>query len=253
MKSASLQGRTALVTGAALRVGRGIALALAGEGVNVVIHYRSSEENAKGLQRELKESGVNCWLVQADFEKPKEYESLISRTLEQAGSLDILINSASIFPPGKLNDLDFESLTKAVQVNAWTPFVLSREFARQVKRGKIVNLLDTRVGGYDRYHVAYILSKQMLSALTKMTALEFAPDVTVNAVAPGLILPPPGKGQDYLDRLVDTVPLKRHGEPSDIADAVVYLLKSDFLTGQTIYVDGGRHIKEYGDGPHSDR
>jgi NAD(P)-dependent dehydrogenase (short-subunit alcohol dehydrogenase family) len=138
-------------------------------------------------------------------------------------------------------------------VNAWAPFVLSRDFSRHVDRGKIINLLDTRITGYDRSHVAYVLSKRMLAVLTSMCALEFAPDFTVNAVAPGLILPPPGKDENYLAGLVKTVPLKKHGGPGDIVDAVLYLLKSDFVTGQTIYVDGGRHLGEEKHGPNSDQ
>ena len=139
-----------------------------------------------------------------------------------------------------------------MQVNAWAPFVLSREFAKQVGRGKIVNLLDSRLNSYDWSHVAYFLSKHVFSVLTKMTALQFAPEITVNVVAPGLILPPLGKDQSYLDPLVGKVPLKRHGSPRDIAEAVIYLLGSDFVTGQVIHVDGGQHLTGYSNGPHSD-
>lgn len=247
-----LQGQTALITGAAKRIGREIVLALAGESVNIVIHYRSSAEEAEELHGHLAAQGVKSWLVRADFEKAEEIETLIEQSIEIAGSLDILINSASMFPESTLNDVSFEDLVQSMQVNAWAPFVLSREFARQVERGKIVNLLDARLNGYDWSHVAYFLSKRVFSVLTEMTALEFAPQITVNGVAPGLILPPPGKDESYLDPLVDTVPLKRHGSPRDIAEAVIYLLKSDFVTGQVINVDGGQHLVEYSNGPHSD-
>jgi pteridine reductase len=247
-----LQGQTALITGAAKRIGREIAVALAEEGVNIVIHYRSSAEEADELCAQLTERRVRSWLVKADLENAEETETLIEQTLEIAGSLDILINSASIFFPSTLNDVSFEDLVQNMRVNAWAPFVLSREFARQVGRGKIVNLLDSRLNGYDWFHVAYFLSKHVFSVLTEMTALEFAPEITVNGVAPGLILPPPGKDESYLDPLVDTVPLKRHGSPRDIAETVIYLLKSDFVTGHVIQVDGGRHLLEWRNGPHSD-
>jgi len=248
MHRESLKGKTALVTGAGKRVGRATALALAGEGVNVVAHYGTSAGEVEGLRREIGERGVEAWAVQADLEVAEECEGLMARAVDAAGRMDILINNASIFPASKLENVTLDDLTKAVRVNAWAPFVLSRAFARQVGRGKIVNLLDSRIKGYDRLHVAYILSKHMLAALTKMTALEFAPDITVNAVAPGLILPPPGKEEDYLDRLKNTVPLKRHGDPQDVTDAILFLLKSDFITGQIIYVDGGRHLRETPDG-----
>lgn len=247
-----LEGKTALVTGGAKRIGHAIAMALAEEGVNVVIHYRSSEDEAKQICATIIGLGLKSWTVRADFGNLAESETLIPRTREIAGTLDILINSASVFPPSTLKEMDFVGLIRTVQVNAWAPFVLSRQFAQIFGRGKIVNLLDTRFHGYDRSHVAYILSKQILSSLTRMTALEFAPHITVNGVAPGLILPPPGKEQSYLDGLVNTVPLRRHGSPGDIAEATIYLLKSDFVTGQVIYVDGGSHLKGYGNGSHID-
>jgi NAD(P)-dependent dehydrogenase (short-subunit alcohol dehydrogenase family) len=139
-----------------------------------------------------------------------------------------------------------------MEVNAWVPFVLSRAFAQRIGRGKIVNLLDTRLKGYDWTHVGYILSKHLLAVMTRMMALEFAPHITVNAVAPGLVLPPPGKDETYLQSLVHTVPLQRYGGAQDIADAVVFLIRSDFITGNVIYVDGGRHLYECSNGsnPH---
>jgi NAD(P)-dependent dehydrogenase (short-subunit alcohol dehydrogenase family) len=191
---------------------------------------------------------VKAWTIQANFDDPEQYEPLIGRTVALAGALDILVNNASIFPTEKIEDVTLASLRANMEINAWAPFVLGRAFARHMKKGKIVNLVDSRISGYDWTHVAYIWSKHVLAVVTRMTALDFAPDITVNAVGPGLILPPPGKDQSYLDRLVDTVPLKRHGDPEDIADAVVFLVKSDFITGQVIYVDGGRHLKEYTSG-----
>jgi NAD(P)-dependent dehydrogenase (short-subunit alcohol dehydrogenase family) len=150
-------------------------------------------------------------------------------------------------------DVGFSDVMRHMHVNAWAPFVLSREFARLADHGKIVNLLDTRIIGHDREHVAYVLSKKMLAVLTVMCAREFAPDFTVNGIAPGLILPPAGKDESYLDKLAEKVPLRKHGGPQDIVDAVLYLLKSDYVTGQVIYVDGGRHLLEDGHGPDADQ
>jgi pteridine reductase len=239
----SLKGKTALVTGAAKRIGSAIALALADEGVNLVLHYNHSVNEAQKLADELKSRKVKSWLIQADFDNPGEVDSLISRSIDLSKSLDILINSASIFQNNTIQNVDYQSLVQHIQVNAWTPFILSREFARLTGKGKIINLLDTRINSYDFNHVAYILSKNMLATLTRMTAIEFASGITVNGIAPGLILPPPGQDQSYLDKLVETVPLKKHGDPQDIAAAAVYLLKSDFITGQIINVDGGRHLR----------
>ena len=249
-----LKGKVALVTGASKRIGRALAIALAEEGVHIVAHDRRNlEADTIRVCGEVADCGAKSWPVMADLEEPEEYEPLIAQALRAAGSLDILVNNASIFFPSTIMDVGFGDVMQHVHVNAWTPFVLSREFARVAGRGRIVNLLDTRITGHDGTHVAYQMSKQMLAAFTRICALEFAPDVTVNGVAPGLILPPAGKDEAYLDRLAQTVPLKRHGDPDDIAEAVLYLLRSDFVTGQIIYVDGGRHLLENAHGPNSDQ
>lgn len=238
-----LEGKTALITGAGKRIGRALAIALAEEGVQIVAHDRKAlEEETNKVCSEVNECGARSWKVIADLEKPEEYEDLVARAVLQAGTIDILINNASIFTPGGLQEVTFPDLMKQVQVNAWAPFVLSREFSRRAQKGKIVNLLDTRIAGSERTHAAYLLSKKMLAELTRMCALEFAPGVTVNAVAPGAILPPAGKGAEYLDELGRRLPLQRHGGPQDIIDAVLYLLQSDFVTGQILYVDGGKHL-----------
>lgn len=240
-----LRGRSVLITGAARRIGRETALAFAEEGANVVVHYRSSSDEAKVLVSELVGKGVKAWMVQADLGKPDETESLIGRALDLAGSLDVVVNNASIFPHDTLQDMTFDGLMDNMRVNAWSPFVLGREFARLVGKGRIVNLIDSRVKDYDWTHVGYILSKHVLWELTKMMALQYAPDITVNGVAPGLILPPPGKDESYLTKLKDTVPLREVGDPRYVAEAIVYLAKSEYVTGELIFVDGGRHLKQY--------
>jgi pteridine reductase len=241
-----LHGKTAIVTGAARRIGRAISIALGGAGANVVIQdHQSLHGECENLCDEMDRFGVKTWIVTADFEDPSDAASVIERALKAAGNLDILVNSAAVFQGDTLRDADFKNLMHHMQINAWAPLILSREFARFVTKGKIVNMLDTRISGYDWKHVSYILSKHVLHILTKMTALEFAPGITVNGLAPGLILPPPGKDMSFLDGLAETVPLKRHGGPEDIVEAVLFLLKSDFITGQVINVDGGRHLVEH--------
>jgi pteridine reductase len=253
MAQMQLEGKTALVTGGARRIGRATALALAGTGVNIVIHdHRSLHGECEKLCGELGELGVKSWIVAADFETPSDYESLVGRAFEASGRLHMLINNASAFSPDTLADAEFGDAMRQMQINAWAPLVISREFARCAGRGKIINILDTRIAGFDFRHLSYILSKQALHLLTRMSAVEFAPDVTVNAVAPGLILPPQGKDMGYLEELAETVPLRRHGDPGDVTDAVLFLLRSDFITGQVIFTDGGRHLAEYRDGQNPD-
>lgn len=252
--SQSEKRRVALVTGAAVRIGRAIALALGDAGMSVVVHYRRSEAEAAQLCQELARRHVRTWTVQGDFSDPAAAERVVERALRAAGSLDVLVNNASIFPRDALDTVTFDGFVDNLRVNAWAPFAASRAFARRIGRGHIVNLLDSRIDDVDWHHIGYILSKHVLAAMTRMMALAFAPNVAVNAVAPGLILPPPGASHDYIDALVETVPLARHGEPEQIARAVAYLATSDFITGEVIYVDGGRHLEEYErNGPHPDQ
>ncbi len=176
---------------------------------------------------------------------PGDYEPFIGKAHGVTGRLDALINNAAIFEEDSLHGADHKKFTRHMQINAWAPLVLSADFARLALKGQIINILDTRVSGFfDRKHVSYVLSKHSLHILTKMMALEFAPAIRVNAVAPGLILPPPGKDEGYLKELAQTVPLKMHGSPENITDAVLFLLGNDFITGQVINVDGGYHLKE---------
>lgn len=246
-----LNGKKALVTGGAKRIGKEIALSLAGQGCDIVVHYSRSADEAGAVRDEVLKKGVKCALVQADFESGG-YEGLIEKAAIAAGGLDIVVNNASIFPQGTLDNASLDGLFRNIRVNAWAPFVLARDLQNLLKKGKVINLIDSRTQGFDWGHVEYILSKHVLAELTKMMAVQYAPDVVVNGINPGLILPPPGKEMSYLEKMDRTVPRKRHGGPKDIADAVIYLLKSDFLVGEVINVDGGRHLFEYDRGPHPD-
>jgi len=238
----SLEGQTALVTGAARRIGRAIAQALTEQQVSVVIHYRHSVAPAEELRKSLKARGGRAFCVRADFDHPDEADSLIERARAEAGPIHILVNNASEFHPESLDAMTHASLVHSMTVNAWTPFTLTRAFAHQATSGKVVNFIDAQVAGTDLTHASYILSKHLLTTLTAMTALQYAPGITVNAVSPGLILPPEGRDESYLDGLARSLPLKRHGGLADITRALLFFLESDFVTGQVIYVDGGRHL-----------
>jgi pteridine reductase len=247
MASSPCAGRTALVTGGAKRIGRHIALACGREGMNVVVHYRHSKQDAHRLVNELRAKKISAWAVGGALDVPEKCGEIIRSASTLCGnSLWLLVNNAAIFPEQPLAKVTYGDLAANVRLNAWAPLCLSREFAKTAGRGgSIVNLLDARIAGHDKRHVAYILSKHMLSAITKLCALEFAPRIRVNAVAPGLILPPPGKTAAYVNRLKNTVPLRMHGRPEDIAASVVFLAKSPFITGETIFVDGGKHLLAY--------
>jgi len=238
----SLRGQTALVTGAGKRIGEAVALALGEAGVNIVTHYRRSAGRAEGLRDALLRKGVQAFCIQGDFEKLDEVDSLVDRARSEAGPIDILVNNASEFRAETVEALSHAGFQRDLDINAWAPFALTRAFARQASRGKVINFLDAQIAGNDRTHAGYILSKHLLATLTRMTALQYAPALTINAVAPGLILPPEGKDESYLMNLAKGVPLQRHGGLPDITRTVLFLLESEFVTGQVIFVDGGQHL-----------
>ena len=237
-----LAGKTALVTGGAKRIGKAIAVGLAKQGTNIIIHYGKSENEARKLRDEIVELGHKSWIVSADLANPESCKELIAEAYRLSGEIDILVNNASIFSANDVNDVRLEDIEVNVLVNAWAPFILTRYFSEKTDHGKIVNILDTRVSGYDFNHFAYYLSKRMLEILTRSMALKLAPNITVNGIAPGLILPPEGKDYAYLEQKKDTVPLKKYGSVSDVVETVTFLLRSDYVTGQIIYVDGGKHL-----------
>jgi NAD(P)-dependent dehydrogenase (short-subunit alcohol dehydrogenase family) len=239
----SLSGKTALVTGAGKRLGRAIALTLAERGANVVLHCRLSVAEAGRVAGAIRAMGRFAWVIQADLSRSEDAEAMIDRAAHEAGSLDFLINSASAFPEGRLVDMTPDEFHSILDVNAFSPFAAARRFAGLGGEGAVVNLLDARVTDYDREHAAYHVAKRVLRDFTRMMAVEFAPSVRVNAVAPGLILPPDGKDESYLDGLAGTNALRRHGCAEDVAEAVAFLLQSDFVTGQVLYVDGGRNLR----------
>lgn len=249
----SLHDTTVLITGAARRIGRAITFGLVDAGCGVIAHFHESEDDAQELRKEVLSRGGQCWLIRADLERSSDVESLIERASSVADRpIDALINNAAIFPTDTLASISRESLARCLAVNAWAPLVLSQAFAKQTSHGHVINLLDEKILGYRFSHAAYQASKHVLALLTNMLALDLAPGVVVNAIAPGMILPPAGQDESWLEHQARSlVPLARPGKPEDIAEAAVFLLGSSYLTGQIIYVDGGRHLLEPSDDPHS--
>ena len=185
---------------------------------------------------------MKAWPVQCDFSDPSNIR-LFKQARAMAIDVDILINSASIFPEQNLSASSRDDFSESFTINAFAPFVLCRETASQNIPAQIVNILDTRMNDYDCQHVPYHLSKRTLFDFTRMMSVEFAPLIRVNAVAPGLILPPEGKDEKYLAALAHTNPLQKIGDVANVVDAIVFLLKNDFLTGPVVFVDGGRHLQ----------
>jgi pteridine reductase len=239
---ATLEGKTALVTGAGVRLGRATALALADEGVSLIVHCNASRDEADRTAEEARARGVKVSVLEADLSDSGEAEVLFDRAVAEAGAIDFLVNNASIFPGGTLLEFTSDDLAANVGINAFAPLVLARNMARRGSGGAVVNFLDTRITHYDRNHAAYHLSKRMLFSLTRMMAFEFAPGLRVNAVAPGLILPPPGAEEGYLEKLARRIPMGRPGSVGDVTGAVLYLLDAPYVTGQVLFVDGGQFL-----------
>jgi len=241
MIKSMLAGQTALITGGARRIGRAIAGALASRGVNIILHYNTSGNEAVDLRKELESFNVNVTIHRADLSNPGEAEGLIS---EAGGKdIDILINNASSFGNDDIYSLTYDDLIRHITINAYAPLAISRAFALERKEGSIINILDTRITLYDARHASYHLSKRMLFTATRMMAIEFAPGFRVNGIAPGIVLPPEGRDDAYIEKIAENYPLKRTATMDDISDAVLFILRSRAMTGQILYLDGGSHLQ----------
>ena len=239
----NLAGKTALITGASKRLGRATALTLAENGINTIIHYNKSEHDAAETVKLSLEKNVISAKIQYNLKDIGGIKNLLNEAKNVTGKLDFLINSASIYPVDSLNSLSDFNLNNTININTLAPFVLAREFNNICERGSIINFLDARMTDFEPNHISYQLSKQMLLNLTKMMSLEFAPSIRVNAVAPGIIIPDNISDEESLLRLKEGNPLKRIGTPVEISSTVLFLLQNEFITGQVIYVDGGRNLR----------
>jgi len=245
-----LSGKRALVTGGAVRIGRAICEALAARGCSVVVHCRQSVSEGEALAARLSAGGTPAFCVQGALGTEAEAGQVVASAVSAAGGLDILVNNASTFNKDDFMAADAERLAAEIGVNAFSPMYLVRAFARHClarsaqagRAGGVVNLLDRRVAGLEKGMLPYLLSKKMLAEYTRIAALELGPRIAVNAVAPGPVLPPPGRGEDYLHDHAGAMVLGRRPTPSDVAAAVLFLLETETITGQILYVDSGQHL-----------
>ncbi len=240
-----LSGRIALVTGAARRVGRAIATALARRGARVAVHYHGAAEAARELVAELRASGATADAFGADLRDGAALRGLAADVEARLGPVDVLVNNASIFRRTPIDRLGAAEWEEHLAVNLTAPYLLSLHFGRAMRArggGKIVNLGDARASPPIREYLPYSVSKAALVALTEGLARELAPAVHVNCIAPGPILPPHGASPVDEARILARTPLARFGGPDAVAAAVLYLVESDFVTGTTLVVDGGRRL-----------
>ena len=239
------ESKNALVTGAAKRLGRAIALDLARRGWNVAIHHNTSEREARVTCEDARAAGVKAAPVKGDLAREAETETLIERAAAELGPLTALINSASVFENDRWYSADRASWDRHMDVNLRAPFVLAQQFAKQLPReahGCVVNLLDQRLFKPAPDFLSYGVSRAGLHWLTVTLAQALAPRIRVNAVAPGPTLKAAQQSAGHFDRERGATILGHGSEPQDICDAVRYLLDARAVTGQTVVVDGGQHL-----------
>jgi len=239
----SLEGKTILITGGAVRIGRALALAAARRGADILLHYSHSRAAAEQTQAEIQSLGCQASLLQADFTDPAGAAGLLARSRE-TGPLFALVNNAAIFEPLRLQDTTLADWQRHIDINLTAPFLLSQAFASGLgpaEQGRIVNILDWRALRPGADHLPYTISRAGLAALTQALAVALAPRVTVNGLALGAILPP--WDNEATPGMLDSVPAGRWAELSEVEEALLFLLEGPaYITGEIIHVDGGRHL-----------
>lgn len=241
-----LKGKTALVTGGGIRLGRAFALALAHEGVNVAVHYNNSEEPAEETAQKARELGVQAVTVGANFSDIIDIQSVFPKALAHFECIDILINNAAIYLRGSGLETKQEDWERQFRINLQAPFMLIQAFARQLPQdhlGRVLNIADAQIIQSKPDHFAYRLTKYGFVEMTRMFALELAPQITVNALGLGIMLPLAGNEDADLQAYAEEhVPLNRAGSPEIAAQNALHLIKSDFTTGAFLRVDGGQYL-----------
>jgi pteridine reductase len=239
------RGRAALVTGGAVRVGKALSLGLAREGARVVVHFNRSEEPAREVVEQVRQGGGEAVAVGGDLSRMDELERVAGEAEEAFGGIDILVNNASIFPDERLLEVDEALWEQTLAINLRAPFFLTRKLApamRERGSGVIVNLAD--LAGLQAWagYAVHGISKAGLIHFTRVAARSLGPEVRVNAIAPGTVLPPEEMSDEEIERLARRTPLRRIGSPDDVLAALLYLIRSDFVTGEILAVDGGRLV-----------
>jgi pteridine reductase len=238
-------GRTALVTGAGRRIGRAIAVALGARGMRVAVHYSSSEAGARETAAEIGRAGGQATCLHADLSQPDAPAALVEQVVKSLGQLDVLVNSAAVMLRTPIGEVSTATWDEMFAINLRAPFFAAQAAAPHLARrkGSIVNLADLAAFETWPAYIPHGVTKAGIVQMTRALARALAPDVRVNAVAPGTVLLPESWSEETAQRLASSTPLRRLGSPQDVTRAVLFLLESDYITGETIIVDGGRHIR----------
>ena len=239
-----LRGRVALVTGAGIRVGRALAVALGGEGMTVAVHYHESDAGAQETARMIERAGGKASLVTADLTGTTAAR-LIDDVVRQHNGLDVLVNSSAVMERTPLGEVTPEQWDAMMALNLRAPFLLAQAAAPHLARarGAIVNIADLAAFETWPAYIPHGISKAGVVYMTRALARTLAPDVRVNGIAPGAVLLPDQWNDDDAAKLRESTPLQRLGSPDDVVGAMLYLLRADYVTGEIIIVDGGRHVR----------
>lgn len=243
MNSKILENKFVLITGGARRIGKEIVLACARSGASILLHHSSSYKEANQTANQVRELGVETEIIKADFSQPRDALNIFSECFEKIDNLWGLVNNASIFEPVKFNSTSLESWQTHIDINLTMPFLLSQLFKKKVDKGegRIINILDWRALRPGKDHFPYTISKSALASMTKSMALALSPNISVNGIALGAILPPSDGNQT--DELIRSVPIGRWAQMKEVTDTVLFLLSGpQYITGEIIHLDGGRHL-----------
>jgi len=239
-----LKGKRALVTGAGKRVGAAIARELGAQGMRVAVHFNASQEGAEATAAAIREAGGEATLVKGDLTSRERARGVMDRAIEALGGLDLFVASAANFERVPVDQVDDEAWDRSMRLNLEAPFAMAlraREALREA-RGSMVFITCASTATPYRNYLPYVVSKAGLRQMMRALALELAPDVRVNAVAPGTVLMPPNMPESAIAKVARRVPLGRTGSAEDVAGAVVYLARAPYVTGQELVVDGGRTV-----------
>lgn len=230
----------AIITGGAHRLGKAFAVTLAQMGYSIALHYRGSATEADKTVKEIRALGVECLPIRADLTIPEKIDFLFSIVDEFKAPLRVLVNSAAVMPAGDLRELDFHDWDFALDLNLRAPFLLAQGAAKRMATGGvIVNVTDIGAQKAWSRYPSYTVSKAGLESLTKLLARSLSPDIRVNAIAPGLVLPSDVVTEEQWNKLIERLPLKRAARVEEVTSALEFLVRNEYITGQTIVVDGG--------------
>jgi len=242
----NLAGRAALVTGGGQRVGQALAVALGKERMQVAVHYNKSADGAHATKKMIEAAGGKATIFQANLASQRAPVELVRKVAAAFGSLAVVVNSAAVMERTPIGAVTPKIWDAIFALNLRAPFLISQAAAPILKSegGAIVNIADLAAFENWPAYIPHAISKAGVVKMTSALARVLAPEIRVNAIAPGAVLLPPDWKAEAGDHLTSTTPLERLGSPQDVVDAMLYFLKSDYVTGETIIVDGGRHVRK---------